>query len=380
MQQAEITALFDKQAASYDQQWSKMAPINDALHLLTHTVLSELPPQANILCVGAGTGAEILYLAQKFPEWHFTAVEPSTAMLAVFQRRAEEQGIAARCVCHAGYLDSLPSNGSFDAATTFLVSQFILDRQVRSQFFQSIAERLGPAGLLVSADLAGDLTAPECQDLLGLWFRVMSGNGAAPSPEGIARMHTAYSRDVAVLPPRDVRDIITRGGFDSPVLFFQAGMIHAWYAKRASSQADQFNLASAQAAARDGQLAAWVDRYLRTSVRPNVPFADGLQLERRWWAGPRLLPLDQLTRCSGPEPEMAFRVPADDWERYVTLLAAGLTTPEALPPLIVLYQDGRRIISDGNNRHEAMRRRGWRSCWVLMWYTSQEDYHRDAEL
>jgi tRNA (cmo5U34)-methyltransferase len=35
MQKEEITALFDKQASSYDQQWSKMAPINDALHLLS---------------------------------------------------------------------------------------------------------------------------------------------------------------------------------------------------------------------------------------------------------------------------------------------------------------------------------------------------------
>ena len=91
MRKEEITALFDKQASSYDQQWSKMAPINDALHLLTSTVLSQLPPKANILCVGAGTGAEILSLAQKFPEWHFTAVEPSPAMLDVFRRRAEER-------------------------------------------------------------------------------------------------------------------------------------------------------------------------------------------------------------------------------------------------------------------------------------------------
>lgn len=239
MQQEEITALFDQQASSYDQQWRKMAPINDALHLLTSTVLAELPPQANILCVGVGTGAEILALAQKFPEWRFTAVEPSIAMLDVCRRRAEEQGIASRCVFHPGYLDSLPAHGSFDAATAFLVSQFILERQVRAKFFQSIAERLGPAGLLVSSDLAGDLAAPDGRDLLDVWFRVMTGGGALASPEGIERMRAAYSRDVAVLPPQDVREIITRGGFDAPVLFFQAGMIHAWFAKRSPSQADQ---------------------------------------------------------------------------------------------------------------------------------------------
>jgi tRNA (cmo5U34)-methyltransferase len=238
MRKEEITALFDTQASSYDQQWSKLAPINDALHLLTSTVLSELPATANILCVGAGTGAEILALARTFPEWHFTAVEPSSAMLDVFRRRAEEHGISSRCVFHRGYLDSLPSNESFDAATAFLVSQFILERHVRSNFFQSIAERLCPAGILVSSDLAGDMAAAECRELLGLWFRVMTGSGTPPSSEGIERMREAYRRDVAVLPPQDVRDIITRGGFDSPVLFFQAGMIHAWYAKRSPNQAD----------------------------------------------------------------------------------------------------------------------------------------------
>lgn len=229
MQQHEITALFDAQASSYDQQWSRMAPINSALHLLTSAVLAGLPARAHILCVGAGTGAEILALAQAFPQWRFTAVEPSTPMLAVLRARAEEQGIAARCLFHAGYLDTLPANEAFDAATALLVSHFIQERQARIAFFQRIAERLRPQGTLVSADLAGDLAADDCQDLLEAWFRVMSG---AASTEGVARMREAYRRDVAVLPPQDVHDIIRHGGFEAPVRFFQAGMIHAWYARR----------------------------------------------------------------------------------------------------------------------------------------------------
>ena len=237
MKQEEITALFDKQAPAYDQQWSRLAPINGALHLLTSAVLSQLPATAHILCVGAGTGAEVLALAERFPEWRFTAVEPSTAMLDVFRRRAEEQGIASRCIFHPGYLDSLPPHGPFDAATAFLVSQFILEPPARVTFFQSIAQRLHPDGTLVSSDLAGDVAAADCQDLLEVWFRVMSGGGT--SPEGIVKMREAYRRDVAVLPPRDVADIIALAGFDSPVLFFQAGMIHAWYAKRSPSPTSQ---------------------------------------------------------------------------------------------------------------------------------------------
>lgn len=43
---------------------------------------------------------------------------------------------------------------------------------------------------------------------------------------------------MAVLSPQDVRAIIRRGGFDSLVLFFQAGMIHTWAAKRSSFPID----------------------------------------------------------------------------------------------------------------------------------------------
>ncbi|HEY1172497.1 MAG TPA: class I SAM-dependent methyltransferase [Verrucomicrobiae bacterium] len=230
MQKEAITAIFDQQAATYDQKWSELAPINNALHLLTSAVLLKLPAMANLLCVGAGTGTEILYLAKKFPGWTFTAVEPSVPMLDVFRRRAEEVGISARCTFHAGYLDSLPPGGLFDAATAFLVSQFILDRQERSQFFQGIADRLKPESILISADLAGDLNAPDCRDLLKVWFTLMKGNGVAP--EEVEKMREAYIRDVAVLPSQQVREIITSGGFEFPVQFFQTGLIHAWYAKR----------------------------------------------------------------------------------------------------------------------------------------------------
>lgn len=230
MHQEEITALFDQQAAAYDQQWSRMAPVNGALHLLTAAVLSELPPEAHILIVGAGTGAEILYLAEKFPGWRFTAVEPAVAMLEVFRRKAQERGIAERCVFHAGYLDSLPAVGvSFDAATAFLVSQFILDQSQRAWFFRSIADRLAPHGILVSSDLAGDLEDSGCRRLLKVWVRLMRGSGV--SSEDLDKILQAYRRDVAILPPDAVRGILIQGGFESPVPFFQTGLIHGWYAQ-----------------------------------------------------------------------------------------------------------------------------------------------------
>lgn len=228
MQPEEITALFDQQAASYDQQWSLLAAINGALHLLTNAILSKLPPDAHLLCVGSGTGAEILHLAKTFPHWRFTAVEPSASMQEVFRGKADEQGILTRCTLHTGYLDTLPPGEPFDAATSILVSQFITDPALRSGFFQQIASRLKPGGTLITADLSGDLTSEDGLDLLAVWFHLMSTNGI--TPEALERIRQAYTRDVGVLPPAEVADILRNGGFEKPILFFQSGLIHAWYA------------------------------------------------------------------------------------------------------------------------------------------------------
>jgi len=38
------------------------------MHLLIGSLLSDLRADARVLCVGAGTKAELIYLAQRFPE------------------------------------------------------------------------------------------------------------------------------------------------------------------------------------------------------------------------------------------------------------------------------------------------------------------------
>ena len=233
MQRREIEAVFDQKCASgYDQQWSKMAPLRDALHLLIAALLSDLRDDARVLCVGAGTGAELIDLATRHTGWSFTAVEPSAPMLDVCRRKAEECGVASRCVFQVGYLDSLPPVEAFDAATALLVSQFILDRAARSEFFRGIGERLRPGGWLVSSDLAAETSSTAYQSLLEVWWRLT--RAADAPPEGLDRMRATYERDVAVLPPDEVAAIVAAGEFEAPVQFLQTGLIHAWYARRAA--------------------------------------------------------------------------------------------------------------------------------------------------
>jgi len=127
MQQHELDALFDQQAAGYDAQWARMAPIRESLLFLLESVFADLPEDARVLCVGAGTGAEIAHLARRFPRWRFLALDPSHRMIDACRARAERDGYIDRCTFHAGLLETLPGSDPFDGATCFLVSQFLLD-------------------------------------------------------------------------------------------------------------------------------------------------------------------------------------------------------------------------------------------------------------
>jgi len=234
MDQHELQALFDRQAAGYDQQWARTAPIRDGLHFLLTPVFAALPSDARILCVGVGTGAELAHLAAQFPGFSFTAVDPSGAMIEACRRRAEQEGFAARCQFHAGYLDTLPTGEAFDGATCFLVSQFMLDRTARAAFFQGIAVRLKAGGILASSDLASAAGAAGHDALLQVWLTLMAAAAGLP-PDAVERMRAAYAKDVAILPATEVAAILEAGGFVAPVQFFQAGMIHAWFSRRAGA-------------------------------------------------------------------------------------------------------------------------------------------------
>jgi len=227
--QEEIKTLFDQQAPGYDQQWSRMAPLRDCLHFLLESVFAALPADADILCVGVGTGVELAHLARVFPQWTFHAVDPSGAMLEVCRQRAAAEGFASRCRFHEGYVDSLPRERRYHGATCFLVSQFILSPEARTGFFREIAVRLVPGATLASSDLASDRASREYEQLLIPWFRMMSQSGM--QADALERMRAAYARDVAILPSAQIAALIESGGFETPVQFYQAGLIHGWFSR-----------------------------------------------------------------------------------------------------------------------------------------------------
>src|SRR5690606_26862816 len=136
------------------QEDGRTCRIKDALHLAAQVSFLDLPYDSRILCVGAGTGAEVLALAEKNPGWRFTALDPSEAMLEVCRDKLSRKGLLDRCDFHHGYIESLPPERRYHAATSILVSQFLTERAERVAFFRQIARHLTDGGHLLTADLA----------------------------------------------------------------------------------------------------------------------------------------------------------------------------------------------------------------------------------
>lgn len=222
--------VFNREIAdAYDRRNSALAPISDGLHFLLRLVLEDLPTNARVLCVGVGTGAEILSLARAYPGWSFVGVDPSEDMLAVGRHRLEEAGILDRCQLLHGYVHDAPRDG-FDAVVSLLVAHFI-KREDRLAFYSAIHDRLKPGGHFASAEITGDLDAPEFPDVLADWKRIQVLMGA--TPESLAKLGGMLRDGLGVLPPAETEALWRAAGFPKPIPFFQAFMIRGWHAAKA---------------------------------------------------------------------------------------------------------------------------------------------------
>ncbi len=220
-------------AQNYDQQFSRLAPLRDALQLTVRCAFRTAPSNARALIVGAGTGAEVMSLADAYPGWSFTIVEPAPAMLAICKDKVIAAGLSGRCEFHEGFVEDLPDLPRHHIATAVLVSQFILDRSARVAFFRAIADRLTESGVIVSADLATD--GGQDDPVMAFWGEIMRVNGM--SDEDWKAYQETVARAVAIAAPAEVEAIMVEGGFAPPVQVFQAALIHGWVSRPTANRA-----------------------------------------------------------------------------------------------------------------------------------------------
>ena len=223
-----MSGFFNSDASrSYDEKNRRLAPIADGLHFLARLALKDLPQGARALCVGVGTGAEILSLSQACPGWRFTGVDPSAAMLDVCRQRLTDAGVMDRCELVTGTVEDVATGENFDAALSILVGHFV-KADARADFYGAMHARLKPGGMIVNAEISFDLDSAEFPTMLENWKQVQALMGA--TPDSLATLATTLREKLTVLPPARVEDLLRASGFALPVRFFQAFMIHGWHA------------------------------------------------------------------------------------------------------------------------------------------------------
>lgn len=221
---------FNQQASvSYDERNRSLAPISDNLHFLIRLIVRDLPEKARILCIGVGTGAEILSLALKFPQWEFVGVDPSESMLDVCRQRLSDAGVAERCRLICGYVGDLPPAGEYDAVLSVLVAHFI-PRAERLDFFRQMAAQTRAGGLVVNAEISFDLDSAQTGAMISEWKKVQELMGA--TAESLAAVPHLLRNVLTILPPDETERLMRDAGVKTPLRFFQSLMIHGWFGEK----------------------------------------------------------------------------------------------------------------------------------------------------
>jgi tRNA (cmo5U34)-methyltransferase len=223
---------FDQSVADrYDQGIRLSCPGYDALHQMVAPWLALLPGDCSFLSAGAGTGAEIIALARRFPSWRFVGVDVSAQMLQVCRHRIAEADIRNPVTLFNGRLEDYRAPAPFDAASSIFVVHFIKGRELKLAYFRAIAANLKPGGLFVLADLFGDQRSADFVRLLRAWLISYMSQGI--SGENLAQDIAHIFKNIAFMPESDLPALLREAGFIDPLRFYQAFLFGGWVAVKA---------------------------------------------------------------------------------------------------------------------------------------------------
>tara|TARA_A100001391_G_scaffold65878_6_gene41558 strand:+ start:30048 stop:30728 length:681 start_codon:yes stop_codon:yes gene_type:complete len=209
--------------SSYAQDTPKKVPGLANLHRMTAILLGEgAPGAAHILVVGAGGGLELRAMAQARPDWRFTGVDPSPAMLDI--ARQTITSYADRIELVAGTVDQVPID-PFDGATCLLTLHF-LDKAQRLHTLTEIRRRLKAGSKVVIAHHA----APDANPERWLARSVAFADRAKSSLASAASSAKPMAERLPLLSPAEEETLLREAGFVEPALFYAAFSFRGWVA------------------------------------------------------------------------------------------------------------------------------------------------------
>lgn len=226
---------FDRERAeAYDRRVRILIPGYDTALSLSKSLLETvLPPAANLLVAGAGTGNEAALFASDNPGWKVTGFDPSPAMIEIAKSKVAKQNLADRVSLVEGFADSLPEKPLFDAATSILVMHFLPDDGSKDEFVREISKRLKPRAKFVLADLEGDPGSGGFRLLAAAWkTRLLS---ASEDGEGAEETFRNIMKNVKFAPESRIREILAAAGFEAVGKFHQSYLCGGYIAEKSGN-------------------------------------------------------------------------------------------------------------------------------------------------
>jgi tRNA (cmo5U34)-methyltransferase len=209
--------------STYVEEAPRKVPGLADLHRMTMLLLAEHAPGAgHILIAGAGGGMETRALAEAQPDWRFTGVDPSSAMLDLARRTLAP--VADRVELLEGTIDQAPL-GPFDGATCILTLHHI-ERDERLRTLREIWRRLRPGASLVAAEHSAPGPDPERWMMRSVAFGDRAGIDWAKS-SATARIMTER---LPLLTPAEEEDLLREAGYSDVALFYAAFSFRGWVA------------------------------------------------------------------------------------------------------------------------------------------------------
>ena len=217
-----LNAFLDPVSVSdYIRETPRKVPGLADLHKMAALLLAERAlGAAHVLVVGAGGGLEIRAMAEIQPDWRFTGVDPSPAMLDI-ARQTTSLCAERTYLAHGTAIDA-PA-GPFDGAVCLLTLHF-LDWHERLETLREIRRRLKPGGVFVAAHHT------EIDGQSELWLARSAAFAAGPTsaPGQAAASAKAMAERLPLLSPQQEEACFRQAGFQQPSLFYAALSFRGW--------------------------------------------------------------------------------------------------------------------------------------------------------
>lgn len=222
----EIAIFQGQRAADYDgfaNAWIPFYPqlLGSLPQLITTDSMTAVE---KVLVVGSGTGNGVLALAQQRPNWKILGIDPSADLVA--QAREKLSGFAVVDL-REGYVQDLPEQTQYDAATLMLVLHFLPDDGSKLELLMAIAKRMKPGATLVLADIYG--SERELAAGLQLLRRLLPLH---LDKDTVDQRMAMLPQRIKYISEARLSELLIQSGFEPPRRFFQAAIYGAWLTRK----------------------------------------------------------------------------------------------------------------------------------------------------